>query len=67
MVTRRIALRDSLLASGAALVTWVIPELGAYAEENVSVHGAGSTFSAPLYKKWIEVYQQDHKSDFAEL
>ncbi len=61
MVTRRIALRDSLLASGAALVTWVNPELGAYAEENVSVHGAGSTFSAPLYKKWIEVYQQDHK------
>ena len=22
--------------------------------------GAGSTFSAPLYKKWIDVYQKDH-------
>ena len=61
MVTRRIVLRDSLVASGAALVAWVIPEFGANAEGNLSLHGAGSTFSAPLYKKWIEVYQQDHK------
>lgn len=61
MLTRRIALRDSLVASGAALVTWIIPEFGADSEENLSLHGAGSTFSAPLYKKWIEVYQQDHK------
>lgn len=61
MVTRRMALRGSLFASGAAFVTWVIPEWSANAEENVSVHGAGSTFSAPLYRKWIEVYQQDHK------
>ncbi len=61
MVTRRIALRDALLASGAALASWVIPEFGADAEESLSLHGAGSTFSAPLYKKWIDVYQQDHK------
>ena len=26
----------------------------------MTLHGAGSTFSAPLYKKWIEVYQRDH-------
>ena len=25
------------------------------------MRGAGSTFSAPLYKKWIDVYQQDHR------
>ena len=24
--------------------------------ETVSLHGAGSTFAAPLYKKWIEEY-----------
>jgi phosphate transport system substrate-binding protein len=26
----------------------------------ISLHGAGATFPAPLYKKWIEVYQQQH-------
>jgi phosphate transport system substrate-binding protein len=61
MITRRIVLRNSLLAGGTALVSWGIPSLGARAEELVSLHGAGSTFAAPLYKKWIDVYQQDHK------
>ncbi len=60
MITRRIALRDALLASVAALVSSTIPEFGLRAEENVSLLGAGSTFSAPLYKKWIDVYRQDH-------
>ncbi|WP_036263376.1 phosphate ABC transporter substrate-binding protein PstS [Methylocapsa aurea] len=61
MITRRIALRDALLASGTALISWAIPGLGLSAEEDVSAHGAGSTFSAPLYQKWIDVYRQDHK------
>src|SRR5208337_4022777 len=61
MLTRRIALRNSLLAGGAALMGWTTSEFGAEAEESISLHGAGSTFSAPLYQKWIEVYQQDHK------
>ncbi|MGO9392160.1 phosphate ABC transporter substrate-binding protein PstS [Rhodoblastus sp.] len=61
MITRRIAIRDSLVAGGAALLGWTIPEFSANAEENLSIHGAGSTFSAPLYQKWIEAYQQDHR------
>ena len=28
--------------------------------ETVSLHGAGSTFAAPLYKKWIEEYAVSH-------
>uniref|UniRef100_UPI003F984945 substrate-binding domain-containing protein n=1 Tax=Rhodoblastus sp. TaxID=1962975 RepID=UPI003F984945 len=61
MLTRRMALRNSLLAGSAALMGWVVPEFGAEAEENLTLHGAGSTFSAPLYQKWIEAYRQDHK------
>src|SRR5271166_4097536 len=60
-VTRRMVIRHSLLAGGAALVISAIPDFSADAEENLSFHGAGSTFSAPLYQKWIEVYRQDHK------
>src|SRR5271165_1180802 len=28
--------------------------------QSVSLHGAGSTFAAPLYKKWIEEYAVSH-------
>ncbi len=62
MFTRRMVLRDSLLAGGAASVSWALPEFSALAEENPSLRGAGSTFSAPLYQKWIEAYRQDHPS-----
>jgi len=62
VITRRNALHDSLLAGGAALVNWALPEFSATAEENPSLRGAGSTFSAPLYQKWIEAYRQDHHS-----
>ena len=51
MITRRTALRNSALTGGAALVAWAIPALGQSAEDIVTVHGAESTFSAPLYKK----------------
>jgi phosphate transport system substrate-binding protein len=30
--------------------------------EAVSLHGAGSTFAAPLYKKWIEEYGVAHRN-----
>ena len=60
MITRRTALLNSVLTGGAALVAWAIPAVGNTAEDIVTAHGAGSTFSAPLYKKWIEAYQRDH-------
>ena len=28
----------------------------------ISLHGAGSTFSSALYKQWIEMYHRDHPS-----
>jgi phosphate transport system substrate-binding protein len=34
----------------------------ANAEELVSLRGAGSTFSAPLYKKWIDEYNVSHRN-----
>lgn len=33
---------------------------GRSAMAETSLHGAGATFPAPLYKRWIEVYQKDH-------
>ncbi|HYP56914.1 MAG TPA: phosphate ABC transporter substrate-binding protein PstS [Beijerinckia sp.] len=30
------------------------------ADESIVLRGAGSTFAAPLYKKWIETYETDH-------
>jgi phosphate transport system substrate-binding protein len=61
MITRRDVLLKSLLASGAAFGGWATPRLGVQAEEVVSIRGAGSTFAAPLYKKWIDAFQQDRK------
>jgi phosphate transport system substrate-binding protein len=61
MITRRIALRNSLVVGGAAIVSWSLSGLRGAAQEIAPVRGAGSTFSAPLYKKWIDVYQQDHR------
>ena len=61
MITRRNVLLKSLLVSGAAFDAWATLRLGARAEELASIRGAGSTFAAPLYKKWIEAFQQDHK------
>jgi phosphate transport system substrate-binding protein len=36
------------------------PPDNASASDTVPLHGAGATFPAPLYKKWIEAYQKDH-------
>ena len=32
------------------------------ATDEISLHGAGSTFSSALYKEWIETYHRDHRA-----
>jgi len=36
------------------------PPNNASASDTVPLHGAGATFPAPLYKKWIEAYQKGY-------
>jgi phosphate transport system substrate-binding protein len=49
----------SVLCALAGVV--VFPEdPPAAAMNETSLHGAGSTFSAALYKQWIEIYHQEH-------
>jgi phosphate transport system substrate-binding protein len=45
-----------LFAAAAA----AFPADRAGAAMNEALRGAGSTFSAALYKQWIETYHQDH-------
>ena len=47
----------AMLLIGLNLATWA---RNANADELVSLRGAGSTFSAPLYKKWIDEYNVSH-------
>ena len=49
----------AMLLIGLNLATWA---RNANADELVSLRGAGSTFSAPLYKKWIDEYNVSHGS-----
>jgi phosphate transport system substrate-binding protein len=45
----------------ATLITSVAPWQRSIAETSqISLHGAGSTFSAPLYTQWIEAYHREH-------
>ncbi|HMD64482.1 MAG TPA: phosphate ABC transporter substrate-binding protein PstS [Stellaceae bacterium] len=45
----------------AAAVAAVLPaERASAAMNDMSLRGAGSTFSATLYKQWIETYHQEH-------
>ena len=51
----------------ASLIVFAINNPTAWAQaqrspDTVSLHGAGSTFAAPLYKKWIESYAASHPS-----
>jgi phosphate transport system substrate-binding protein len=46
-----------LFLFGTSIAIWA-PR--ADADEQVSLSGAGSTFSAPLYKKWIDEYSVSH-------
>ena len=66
--TYRISRRGcSRLPVSAAIAAIYLSPLGvtcwaqyAKASGSVSLHGAGSTFAAPLYKKWIEEYAVAH-------
>jgi len=58
MSTSGLLRREVLLGGAAALLS--MGRQPVRADELVSLHGAGSTFSAPLYRKWIDVYKAEH-------
>ncbi len=59
MKTRRFVVAAALAAVAAPLLTSApLPALAAAGP--VSLRGAGATFPAPLYSKWIEAYTRDH-------
>lgn len=60
MATQRRSARSIVMASLVLTATFSVPV--ANAEESVSLRGAGSTFAAPLYKKWIEEYGASHRN-----
>src|SRR5271169_1651997 len=49
----------AIALSGAPPASWA---QSSQASEPVSLHGAGSTFAAPLYNKWIEEYGVMHRN-----
>ena len=54
--------RLSLLSLACAAGAWVllVEDRAGAAPSETSLRGAGSTFSATLYKQWIETYHQAH-------
>lgn len=58
MFTRRSAIHHVLRGGAAGFAALAFPDIGLGAEGIVSLNGAGSTFSAPLYKSWIKVFEQ---------
>jgi phosphate transport system substrate-binding protein len=62
MMTRKAAAVVTLgftLVGSASTVCWA---QSAQIANAVMVHGAGSTFAAPLYKKWIDEYGVSHRN-----
>ena len=64
-ISRRVLL--AMITGSAAMAALYLSPLGAtcWAQDvkaagSVALHGAGSTFAAPLYKKWIEEYAVAH-------
>ena len=47
------------LLIGLSLTPWA---QSARTDEVLSLRGAGSTFAAPLYKKWIDEYSVSHRN-----
>ena len=47
------------MCTGLAITAWA---QGAKTGDAVALHGAGSTFAAPLYKKWIDEYGVTHRN-----
>ena len=56
---RRLFFDAILFLFGISIAIWA-PR--ADADEQVLLSGAGSTFSAPLYKKWIDEYSVSHRN-----
>jgi phosphate transport system substrate-binding protein len=55
--------RTRSLAFAAALAVVSAPAgIAQTKAEELSLHGAGSTFAAPLYKKWIDEYGVSHRN-----
>lgn len=54
------AARAAVLIAATGLISLGRPGPAEAAMEGVWLHGAGATFPAPLYNRWIEVYQKDH-------
>ena len=54
--------RLSLISLSCATAAWVLlaEDRAGAAPNETSLRGAGSTFSAALYKQWIETYHQAH-------
>src|SRR6516164_11748372 len=53
----RLCFDAILFLFGMSIAIWASR---ADADEQVLLSGAGSTFSAPLYKKWIDEYSVSH-------
>jgi phosphate transport system substrate-binding protein len=57
---RRIKAAAIGLLAGLATACTDPPEPPVVAGDRLDIHGAGATFPAPLYRKWIEVYGAEH-------
>jgi phosphate transport system substrate-binding protein len=60
MISKLIALLGVIWLCGLNISCTSPPPDNASASDAVPLHGAGATFPAPLYKKWIGAYQKDH-------
>jgi phosphate transport system substrate-binding protein len=56
--TRRLTLATVLCA--AIAIPALLVHSARAAVNEISLHGAGSTFSSALYKQWIETYHREH-------
>ncbi len=55
-----VAARCALLLAALGLASLLVPSQGQGAGAPVLLNGAGATFPAPLYKKWIDVYTKQN-------
>ena len=55
-----MAARCALLLAALGLASLLVPGQGQGAGAPVLLNGAGATFPAPLYKKWIDVYTKQN-------
>jgi phosphate transport system substrate-binding protein len=60
MAVRYLALTFLSIVIGASAVALAADRPGTLAPGTIAIKGAGATFPAPLYKKWIATYQQQN-------